>query len=41
MALLLTTFSKLLACSYNNKAYAVGYGVGKSLMDPEIGERKL
>jgi len=41
MALLLITFLKLLTCSYNNKAYIVGSGVGKLLIDLGIGERKL
>jgi len=41
VALLLITFLKLLAYSYNNKAYIVGCGVGKLLIDPGTGERKL
>ena len=41
VVLLLITFSKLLTYSYNNKAYTVGYSAGKSLINPEIGERKL
>jgi len=41
MALLLITFLKLLTYSYNNKAYIVGYSVGKLLIDLGIEERKL
>jgi len=41
VALLLIAFSKLLACSCDNKAHAVGCGAGESLVDLGTGERKL